>query len=120
MRVEEWSLVGLWCVLIPAGIVAALRAPRRTPGRARSTKLVSLAMVLMGIGTLCDLLPRLLGWPSNVGMALSTVALVLAGGMAVLLAVNLRDFARSAGGQPGPAQPEGSTVVQYGDHTDEQ
>lgn len=119
MRAEEWSLVGLWCVLIPVGIMAAFKPPRRTSCRAKATRRVSSAMVLMGIGTLCDLLPRLLGWPFGARMALSTVALLLAAGMAVLLALNLLDFVRPARGRPGAVQPDGSTAVQYSNDTDE-
>lgn len=115
MRTAEWSLVGLWCVLIPAGLVAALKSPGRASGGAKSIRRVSLAVVFVGLGTLCELLPKLLGWPYGVGMALSTVALLLAAAMAVLLARNLRDFVRPAAGRPGPAGPDGGAAARNGD-----
>lgn len=113
MRTGEWLLVGLWCVLVPAGIVTALKPSAFTPRRARSTRRGGLLMVLTGVGSLCDLLPIWLGWPTGVRGAFAIVALVMATGMAVLAVLGVIDRVRPPRGRPGD-----STAMEYSNRAD--
>jgi hypothetical protein len=87
-------------VLIPAGITLALKPSVLTPRRARSTRRGGAAMVLTGVGSLCDLLPMWLRWPTHVREALAIVALVMAAGVAVVAVLGVIDLLRQGGRQP--------------------
>jgi hypothetical protein len=113
MRTEEWSLVGLWCVLIPVGVWAAFRPPKWSAS-AKGGKRAGWLTVLIGIGSLCHLLPKLLGWSHGVVMTFATVTFVP---LAVMVILVLLDAARRC--QPGPGEPHGSTATEYSNRADE-
>jgi hypothetical protein len=98
MRAEEWSLVGVWCVLTLVGAWITLRAPKAT-----TFKRTGRLMALSGVGLLCNLLPRLVSWPYAARMMLSTAAIALFGCVVVMTGLDLFAHWRKVGSTSGSA-----------------
>ena len=114
MEAAFWSLVGLWCVGFPAGIVLALKPSVLRSRRAASTRRFGLVMVFTSVGTLCEALPSWLGWPIEIRHELVIVALLMAAGTAVLGVLAQLDRARRT-----RDRSDGRTAAEYSNRADQ-
>jgi hypothetical protein len=98
MNILEWWLIGVWCVLISAGVLYVVK-PQKVSRDALFTRRIGWLLIPMGSGALCDMLPRRLGAGYDVRLTFSTLAVVV-GTPAVLLAIyNLHAYSRSKRGR---------------------
>jgi len=94
MRIEEWVLVGLCCVLVPVGVLYVVKPQKISPD-VKYVRRLGWILIFIGGGMLCDLLPRRLGAGHDVQGAFLALAVLSAIPTMILAVYNVHAYSRS-------------------------